>query len=247
MAGRQRHDGCSLGARADHGVGRRPTLSRSSEVFVAFERVRERIAEAARSVGRAPEEITLVAVTKSVPIERIQEAFEAGCRVFGESRFQEALPKIARLPSDIEWHFIGKLQSNKARRVASAFRVIHTLESESQLRELSKLTEPVDALIEVNVAKEPQKAGVLPEDLDEFWDLASQCRSVRVRGLMTIGPNLGEPEAMRPYFARLRKLAERFGCRWLSMGMSSDFDVAIQEGATHVRVGTAIFGDRPAH
>lgn len=221
-------------------------LKSGVEIRAAIESVLMRVEKAALSVGRRPEEVTVVAVTKSVPSDLVMAAYDAGCRVFGESRFQEALPKLAQLPSDAEWHFIGKLQSNKVRKVVDRFRVIHTLDSPSQLRELAKLTTPIDALIEVNVAKEPQKAGVFPEDLDEFWDLASQCRGVRVRGLMTVGPNLGSADAMRPYFSALRKLAERFGFEWLSMGMSSDFDVAIQEGATHVRVGSAIFGDRPA-
>ncbi|MFN3682796.1 MAG: YggS family pyridoxal phosphate-dependent enzyme [Fimbriimonadaceae bacterium] len=207
--------------------------------------VRERIASAAKSVGRNPEEVSLIAVTKTVAPERILEAYEAGQRVFGESRVQEAAPKIAGLPPDIEWHFIGKLQSNKVRKAAGLFRVIHTLESSSQLKEFEKLAAPVDALIEVNLAHESQKSGVPPESLDEFWELASQCKGVRVRGLMTIGPNLGDPEAMRSFFRELRRLGDRFGCEWLSMGMSADFDVAIQEGATHVRVGSALFGERP--
>ncbi|MEJ5169389.1 MAG: YggS family pyridoxal phosphate-dependent enzyme [Fimbriimonadales bacterium] len=210
-----------------------------------LDRVRERMERAARSVGRKPEEIVLVAVTKTVDPARIEEAYAAGHRVFGESRVQEAASKISELPADIEWHLIGKLQSNKVRKAAGLFRVIHTLETPSQLREFGKLDQAADVLIEVNVAHEAQKSGVPPESLDELWELASQCKGVRVRGLMTVGPNLGDPEAMRPYFRALRLLGERFGCQWLSMGMSADFDVAIQEGATHVRVGSALFGDRP--
>jgi len=220
-------------------------MSQARTVPERLEDVRERMAKAAESVGRRPEEVLLIAVTKTVALERIVEAYQAGQRVFGESRVQEAAPKIAGLPADIEWHFIGKLQSNKVRKAAGLFQVIHTLESPSQLKEFDKLPAPVDALIEVNLAHETQKSGVPPESLDEFWELASQCKGVRVRGLMTIGPNLRDPEAMRPFFRELRLLGERFGCEWLSMGMSADFDVAIQEGATHVRVGSALFGERP--
>lgn len=220
-------------------------MSQAGTVRERLDEVRERMAKAAESAGRRPDEVSLIAVTKTVAPVRILEAYEAGQRAFGESRVQEAALKVARLPADIEWHFIGKLQSNKVRKAATLFRVIHTLESLSQLREFDKLAMPVDALVEVNLAHEAQKSGLLPEGLDEFWEVASQCKGVRVRGLMTIGPNLGDPEAMRPFFKELRRLGERFGCDWLSMGMSADFDVAIQEGATHVRVGSALFGDRP--
>lgn len=206
--------------------------------------VRSLIATAARSVGRDPGEITLIAVTKTVPTETLQLAYDLGLRVFGESRLQEALPKIEALPKDIEWHFIGKLQSNKLRRAASVFSVFHTIESESQLHELNKLNHKVDILVEVNIAYEVQKSGVSLENLENFVKRVIQCEHVNFRGLMAIGPNLENAEAMRPFFAQLRIENKRFGGDWLSIGMSGDFEVAIQEGATHIRVGSALFGPR---
>jgi pyridoxal phosphate enzyme (YggS family) len=183
-------------------------------------------------------------VTKSVPVDQIQAAYDLGLRHFGESKLQEAIPKIEALPRDIVWHFIGKLQSNKAKKVAQLFSVIHALDSENQLREIEKGRQNVEGLIEVNIADEPQKSGISTESLDEYVKAVLQCHHVRFRGLMTIGPNLHDPEHMRPYFIRLRKLGEQVGAEWLSMGMSADFDVAIQEGATHIRVGSALFGER---
>lgn len=214
------------------------------DIASRLERIRGRIEIAARSVGRDPAEVTLVGVSKTVGIDAIREAYDAGQRHFGESRLQEALPKIEALPSDIVWHFVGTLQSNKAKRVAQQFGVIHTLESESQLKEMAKAGRDVDGLIEVNIADEPQKSGISVKNLEAFANSGLQYPSVHLRGLMTIGPPLRDPEAMRPFFRELRALGERVGGQWLSMGMSDDFDVAIQEGATHVRVGTAIFGSR---
>jgi pyridoxal phosphate enzyme (YggS family) len=201
------------------------------------------IESACRTAGRSPEHITLIAASKTQPIEKILELYEAGQRHFGESRLQEALPKIERAPKDIVWHFIGTLQSNKARKIAENFHAIHTLSKPAQLKEIQKSGHTVDGLVEINIADEPQKAGIPPAELDEFVELILQCSSVRFRGLMTIGPAL-DPEAMRPYFRQLSKANEKVGGQWLSMGMSSDFDVAIQEGATHIRVGTALFGAR---
>lgn len=210
-------------------------------------RVREHIAKACESCGRDPREIRLVAVTKTVDIARIREAYDCGLRLFGESRLQEALPKLEALPSDVEWHFIGKLQSNKARKAAELFDAIHTLESASQIVELDKAQRdaPLDALIEVNIAGEPQKSGVWEGGLDSLVQLVLRSNQVRLRGLMTVGPLCDEPEAMRPFFRRLRELNGRVpNADWLSMGMSGDYEVAIQEGATHIRVGTALFGER---
>lgn len=189
--------------------------------------------------------VTLVAVSKTFGIDAVQEAYDAGVRDFGESRLQEAIPKIEALPADIIWHFVGKLQSNKARRVASLFSVIHALETLSQLRELEKSDRTVDGLIEVNVADEPQKSGLGFDALDEFALEVLHCERVRLRGLMTIGPQVRNAEEMRPFFRKLKERLSRLPKGdWLSMGMSGDFDVAIQEGATHIRVGTALFGER---
>jgi len=206
--------------------------------------IEERIANACRMVGRQRESVQLIAVSKNVEIERIRAAYDAGLRHFGESRLQEALPKIEALPGDAIWHFIGPLQSNKAKRTAERFDVIHSLENERQLAEISKSSRPVNGLIELNIAEESQKSGVFPSNLARMWKTVLQCPQVRFRGLMAIGPALDDPEAMRPYFRELRRLGETVGAEWLSMGMSGDFEVGIQEGATHIRVGSAIFGER---
>ncbi|HVL40415.1 MAG TPA: YggS family pyridoxal phosphate-dependent enzyme [Fimbriimonadaceae bacterium] len=207
--------------------------------------LRARIERAAETAGRDPAAITLVAVSKTVAPERIRQAYDLGLRHFGESRLQEAVPKIEALPPDIVWHFVGKLQSNKARKAAQLFQVLHTLETESQLRELEKgeVQRPVHALVEINIAQEPQKSGVNVENVDDFAQLVLHCQNVQYRGLMTVGPPL-DPEHMRPHFRRLRQLRDRIGGEWLSMGMSADFEVAIQEGASHIRVGSALFGER---
>jgi pyridoxal phosphate enzyme (YggS family) len=211
--------------------------------------IRERIERACESVGRDPSEVTLIAVSKGFPADAVREAFDLGCRDFGENRFQEALGKFEALPQDLvaacTWHFIGTLQSRKVRLVVDAFDVVHTLDRESQLAQLAKVRQSVTALVEVNIAREQQKGGVLPEDLPTFVQCFEALTHVRLAGLMTMGPAEADAEAMRPFFAFLRQLGKQ--CRvgpWLSMGMSDDFDVAIQEGATHVRVGTALFGSR---
>jgi pyridoxal phosphate enzyme (YggS family) len=201
---------------------------------------------ACQSVSRDPSHVTLVAVSKTQPIEAILAAYEFGQRHFGESRLQESIPKIDNAPDDIIWHFIGSLQSNKVRRITESFDVIHTLAKPAQLIQMGKsaLSKPIDVLVEVNIANEAQKTGLSLETLDEFLPMLLQCPLVQFRGLMTIGPALADAEAMRPYFKALRQANERVGGEWLSMGMRNDFEVAIQEGSTHVRIGTALFGAR---
>lgn len=206
--------------------------------------VRDRIARACESAGRDPASVTLVAVTKTVDIDRIRAVYDQGHRVFGENRLQEALPKTEALPDDIQWHFIGKLQSNKARAVAEVFQVVHTLENERQLTEIGKASRAIDGLVELNLGLEAQKAGILPENLDKTITLVQQCSNVRFRGLMTVGPLTSDPEGNRPLFRLMSELGRKVGAEWLSMGMSADLEAAIQEGSTHVRVGTAIFGER---
>jgi PLP dependent protein len=206
--------------------------------------LRERICRSCETARRDPASVTLVAVGKTFPADDIRRAYDLGVRDFGESRLQEAQPKIESLPTDIVWHFVGNLQSNKAKRAAQLFQVLHTVYKPSQLAELAKADRTVDALVEVNIAEEPQKAGLSAERLDHFVPMLLQCPQVRFRGLMTIGPVVQEPSQMRRYFRSLREANERLGGEWLSMGMSSDFEVAIQEGSTHVRVGTALFGVR---
>jgi pyridoxal phosphate enzyme (YggS family) len=164
--------------------------------------------------------------------------------VFGESRLQELISKSSELPNDIEWHFIGTLQSNKIRGASEKCKVLHTIESSSQLRELCKLSKQIDVLIELNIANEAQKSGIFAKNLDVLYQSVIQSDQAKFRGLMTIGPIVREAEDSRPYFAELRKLNEQIGGEWLSMGMSGNFGVAIQEGATHIRVGTSLFGER---
>ena len=214
------------------------------DLFDRLEALKARVASACDVACRDPLGVTLVAVTKTVSIQDIRAAYELGIRHFGENRLQEALPKIEALPSDITWHFIGKLQSNKVRRAAQSFTVIHTIETESQLRELANADRPIDVLVEVNIAEELQKSGILPSEVEDFTKKVLQCETAHFRGLMTIGPANQNPEALRPFFGSLRGLNEKVDGTWLSMGMSSDFDVAIQEGATHIRVGSALFGAR---
>jgi len=213
--------------------------------------VQARITDAARRSGRSPEEVTLVAVTKTVPVERIREAVEAGLKDFGENYVQEALPKLAALGNDVRWHFIGHLQSNKARLVAGAFALIHSLDSVALAGELNKRAANAgvtqNVLIEVRLDPAETKTGVLPEELGVLTDTVMALPHLRLQGLMGMPPLFPDPEESRPYFAHLRELSEILpegARRELSMGMSTDFEVAIEEGATIVRVGTAIFGPR---
>jgi pyridoxal phosphate enzyme (YggS family) len=210
---------------------------------------RERIERAARRVGRRPEEVRLLAVTKTVPVPSILEAYAAGQRLFGENRVQEALAKIPALPPDAEWHLVGPLQTNKARQAVRAFRVVQTVDRERLVAVLARLRregEPLPALlVEVNVGREPQKAGVLPEALEGLLAAMADA-GLEPQGLMAIPPANEDP---RPYFRTLRALRDRFRSRVpslqeLSMGMSADFEIAVEEGATLVRLGTWIFGPR---
>lgn len=206
--------------------------------------VEDAIRSACHSVGRDRASVTLVAVSKTVDIEQIQAAYDLGIRHFGESRLQEALPKIEALPSDIVWHYIGRIQTNKARRIAESFSVIHAIDEQKQLEFLSKADRPIDGLISVNLDRESQKSGVFTESLDELVESVIQCKAVRFRGLMTIGRVTTDIEESRTLFRTLAEHGARLGAEWLSMGMTADFAVAIQEGSTHIRVGSAIFGDR---
>ena len=214
-----------------------------TEIASNYEAIVTRVRRESQAAWGDSDRVCLIAVSKNQPIEAIQALYDLGHRVFGESRLQEAEPKIDALPMDIEWHFIGKLQSNKARRVGELFDVIHTLETDSQLSQIEKGDAAISGLIEINIAEEAQKTGIFALGLDDYYQKLIQCKRILFRGLMTIGPALEDPELMRPYFAKLRELNEGMG-EWLSMGMSHDFEVAIQEGATHVRVGTALFGAR---
>ena len=209
-----------------------------------YRQLQSRIAVAAASVNRDPSGVTLIAVSKTYSSQAIRELYDLGHRDFGESRLQELIPKWEELPKDIRWHFIGKLQSNKVKRAAEICTTIHTIESTSQLKELYKSSQPVEVFIEVNIAGEQQKSGILQKSLDTFARDVIRCDQANLSGLMTIGPVVGDPEESRSYFKKLRQLGESIGTKNLSMGMSLDFEVAIQEGATHIRVGTLLFGAR---
>lgn len=209
-----------------------------------YRELQQTVKNACASVARDPNEVNIIAVSKTYPADAIMELYELGHRDFGESRLQELQPKWEQLPKDIRWHFIGKLQSNKVRRATEICSAIHTLETSSQLKELYKSDRMCDVFIEVNIAEEQQKSGILQNSLDTFAQDVIRCEQANLSGLMTIGPVVKDPEQSRPYFEKLRHLGEAIGTKNLSMGMSLDFEVAIQEGATHIRVGTLLFGAR---
>jgi PLP dependent protein len=212
--------------------------------------VRARIAAAATAAGRGPDEVGLVAVSKTVPAERIREALAAGQRDFGENYAQELRDKVPEVGAEARWHFIGRFQRNKARYLVGAHRV-HALESVDQAEALAARAErPVPVLVAVNEAGELSKGGIRPDAVGPLLDRLAGLGNVRAVGLMCLPPPADDPEASAPFFASLRALAARHRARGhealceLSMGMSHDFEVAVREGATWVRVGTAIFGVR---
>lgn len=223
-----------------------------------FRKVRDRIERAAAGCGRAPGDIVLLAISKTFPIATISIAIAAGQRQFGENRVQEAESKIPHLRAmfGLEWHLVGHLQSNKAHRAAQLFDVIHSVDSVKIAAKLSQIClemgKQMSVLLQVDLGKEPTKSGADPADIRSTMESISSLKGIRVDGLMTIPPYFENPESTRSYFAALRKLldsleSEQPGCmgrRHLSMGMSHDFEIAIQEGATIVRVGTALFGER---
>lgn len=209
-----------------------------------LDRLEARVQSACDSVGRKREEVTVVCVSKTVGIDAIAEAYEWGVRDFGESRLQELQTKVHHLPSDIRWHFLGKIQSNKVRKIVDLCQVVHSLEKESQWVEMGKQDRTIDCFLQLNLAKEQQKSGIFVEELDRTYKDVIKCLQVRLIGLMTIGPLTDDPEDVRLLFRELASIAKSRDLKCLSMGMSGDFDVAIQEGSTHVRVGSAVFGQR---
>jgi pyridoxal phosphate enzyme (YggS family) len=196
----------------------------------------------------------LVAVSKTHPPELIREAFEAGQRAFGESRVQDALPKLDALPAGIEWHFIGHLQTNKIRKVIGRFALFHGVDNENLAVQINRIAEELgvtaNVLLEVNVSGEESKFGFAPENLPAALEKLAPLPFLRIRGLMTMAPYSDTPDEARPYFAKLREIRDRLATATglplseLSMGMSGDFEQGIAEGATIVRVGSAIFGSR---
>jgi hypothetical protein len=223
--------------------------SRMLDIPANLERVRERVARAAERAGRKPEDVLLIGVSKVVEVERIRAALGAGLRALGENRVQEAKAKIAELGRPVPWHLIGHLQTNKVKDALPLFDLIQSLDRLELARELERRAAAqgrvVETLLQVNVASEASKGGFAPDAVGEALDTIGKLSHVRVRGLMAIPPEVERAEESRPWFRRLRELAERHGLRERSMGMSGDFEVAIEEGATMVRVGTAIFGPRP--
>jgi hypothetical protein len=208
--------------------------------------VRERVALAAERARRDPAEITLLAVTKLFPAKVIREAWELGLREFGENyvrEFEDKAPVVADL-AGARFHLIGHLQSNKSKKAVELFQVIQTVDSPKLARRLNNAGRALDIMLEVKLSQEEAKSGAHPAALVELIEVVRGCGNLRLLGLMTMAPWTEDPEASRPYFRRLRELAERHGLPQLSMGMSHDLETAIEEGATCVRVGTALFGKR---
>lgn len=218
--------------------------------------VQGRLAEAAYRSGRSAEDITLIAVSKTFDPHSVQQAVDAGARDLGENRIQEALSKVGQINGRVRWHLIGHLQSNKARQAIETFDVIHTIDSVQLAERLDRIAgesnRRPDVLIQVDLAHEPTKSGADEAELPAILETLDSARHLNFRGLMTLPPFFEAPEQTRPFFRRLRELSESLNrnresgrqLTELSMGMSHDFEVAIEEGATMVRVGTAIFGSR---
>ena len=221
-----------------------------------LEIVEEKIQEACKKSGRNREDVTLIAVSKTKPVETLQEAYDLGVRVFGENKVQELTEKYDALPKDIHWHMIGHLQRNKVKYIIDKVDLIHSVDSirlaETIDKEAQKHDLVANILVEVNVAKEESKFGLMPEEVDGFIDEIAKLKHIQVKGLMTIAPFVENPEKNRTVFADLRKLSvdiakknvDNVNVSILSMGMTNDYEVAVEEGATMVRVGTGIFGAR---
>lgn len=218
-----------------------------------IETVRKRLNKAAAKRGIPVEEITLVAVTKTIPAARIQSARELGIKDFGENRLQEALPKINSLSPEIDWHFLGHLQTNKVKDVLPYFKLIHSLDrmklAHAIQKEALKIDKVVDVLVQVNIGSEETKYGFEPELVEEALEELVSLDMIKIRGLMAIAPLLEDPEELRPYFRRLNRMFQSLNIpgtemKYLSMGMTNDFEVAVEEGSNMVRIGTALFGER---
>jgi len=228
-----------------------------AEIPARLAEIRDRIANAAARVGRSPADVRLVAVSKTYPIECVRAAADAGQRDFGENRVQEALQKIGAAPDlEVAWHLVGHLQSNKVKKAAGPFAWIHSIDSVKLLLDLDRAAVQAGAspevLIQADLAGEVTKFGAVEREVQAIAEAAAGCGAVRLAGLMTLPPYFDDADRVRPYFAGLRGLRDRLveggvpaaRLRHLSMGMSHDFEVAVEEGATIVRVGTAIFGAR---
>jgi len=216
--------------------------------------IHSRMQDATHRVGRQVSDVRLVAVSKTYPPAVIQEAWNAGQHVFGENRVQDALPKIAELPAEAEWHFIGHLQSNKIRKALPAFTLIHGVDNLELAQQINRIAGEMgltaNILLEINVSGEASKFGFSPTDLRQNLEDLLCLPNIRINGLMTMAPYSEDPETARPVFSKLRILRDELAAktgqalRELSMGMSGDFEVGIEEGATIVRIGSSIFGHR---
>jgi len=221
-----------------------------------IEEIQERIEKACLRSGRKPSEVKLLGATKGVDINTIRLANELGIKIFGENRVQEFLPKYNELPH-LEWHFIGRLQTNKIKYIYDKVLLIHSIEKVEQIQELekrcSKVAKKIDVLIEINVGGEESKGGVLPNNVEELIEKICECKHVNLKGFMTIPPIEEDERKLRQYFRKMKEIFENYKklnynnvkIEVLSMGMSNDFEVAIEEGATLVRIGTKLFGERP--
>ena len=227
-----------------------------NDIAANIANIHERIDAACRRAHRNPAEVRLIAVSKVKPAEQIEAAFACGQRLFGESYVQEFRDKAPEVQAPVEWHFIGGLQSNKVKYLRGKVTMIHSVDRLSLAEEISrqwqKLAQPVKILLQVNIGDEASKSGCAPAELETLAKQVAELPNLQVCGLMCLPPHCDDPEAVRPYFRRMRDLAEQINrlsllgvtLKELSMGMSGDFEVAIEEGATLVRVGTAIFGER---
>ncbi len=221
-----------------------------STIAERVEAVRLRIAEACHRSGRSPDEVTLVTVIKGFPPEAVRQAAAAGIRHFGENRVQEAqakLPLLADLSPRPTWHMVGHLQTNKVKTALNLFDIIHSVHSLHLAEAISRRAPPsarVPVLLETNIACDPAKYGFSPEELPAQAEAIRRLPGLDVRGLMTVAPMAEDPDELRPVFRRLRQLAQSLDLPELSMGMTDDFEVALEEGATIVRIGRAIFGER---
>ena len=213
---------------------------------IRLDAVEERIQVAVQRCGRTRSDVTLIAVTKVFPASVILEAYELGLREFGENYVQEFQGKAAEVANltGARFHLIGHLQSNKSKIASDLFNVIQTVDTAKLAQRLDAAGKPLDVFVEVKLSAEDSKNGALPSELSVLIATVTQCPHLRLAGLMTVPPWSDDPEPSRFYFRQLRLLAEQFGLAALSMGMSHDFEVAIEEGATHIRVGTALFGRR---
>lgn len=227
-----------------------------AEIRKNIETVKKHMEAACEKCGRAEEEVRLIAVSKTKPLPALQEAYDCGCRDFGENKVQELVDKYEALPKDIRWHMIGHLQRNKVKYIADKVYLIHSVDSLRLAQEIEKEAakhgKTVNILLEVNVAEEESKFGVTPDDVLELVKEVAKMPHIRIKGLMTVAPYVENAEENRPYFEKLKKIfvdiihknIDNVFMEELSMGMTGDYEVAITEGATYIRVGTGIFGER---